>query len=697
MNRLFLSYYLCFFLIIFGISNVFSQDPQKSEDEVLKIDTSLIQTSVTILDKKGKPVTDLNQSDFELRVDGKTVPLQFFEKFFSTNTRIEKGKSQEKTESIVEIRQAPISSRTFVFVIDDLHLGVASYTLVKDLINKFIDEDMLPNDKVAIASTSSIIGFLEQFTSDKTVLKIALHRLSAVNQRLGTDMTNPPMSEYAAYLINMGDEGVIRAFTASTAAALRLEQRNARSIVLARARAVSNKADAINTGTFTTIEESIRNAVEFPGRKTIFLISDGFVLNHPESNAVDYLNKIINSATRTNSVIYAFDAKGLEYDRSFGERMELQDGLNNLAQRTGGKLIQNTNDLRLSLPNIMEEISSYYVLAWEPPLEDGKSNKLRKIEVLVKNRPDLKVQMQNGYLSNVTNLAKENNNKEKTKESISVENADLRKAIVKHNPSQDILTSVVANFVHNEENENVVAATVQLDIDEAEFTIQGEKAVAEIDLFGIFYNSKGERVDSFNQVLTIATNLSKISKDLTTPVIFNHQSKLKPGLYQVRVAARGKKTARTGSANNWVNIPDLSKPEIALSSLIINELRQDAKKVNKVSLQDNELSIEANIDRKFSNDSTLRFLVYIYNSKNKKNEGKTPEVFLETSISTQNKVVLTSGQSPIKTTGVDASRIPYIVEIPLNSLTKGFHELRVKVTEKITKKSDEKIIGFEIR
>lgn len=696
MKRLFLSHYLFFFLIIFGSINIFSQDPQKNEDEVLKIDTSLIQTSVTVLDKKGKPVTDLNQSDFELRVDGKPVPLQFFEKFFSTNTQIDKGKAQKKTEDVVEIRPAPVSSRTFVFVIDDLHLSIASYKLVRDLVNKFTNEDMLPNDKVALVSTSGSIGFLEQFTSDKTVLKAALNRLSAANERLGADRSPPPMSEYEAYLINMGDEDVIRKFIDKMGASPS-ERAGIRFVIIARARAITSKTNAINRGTFTTIEESIRNTAEFPGRKTIFLISDGFILNHPESNALDYLSKIINTATRTNSVIYTFDAKGLEYERPFGERMELVDGLSNIAQRTGGKFIENTNDLRLSLPNIMEEISSYYVLAWEPPVEDGKSYKLKKIEVILKNRPDLKVQMQNGYLNNVPNLGEEKTKKTNSNESISVENADLRKAIVKHNPSQDIFTSVVANFVLNEENENVVAATVQLDVDEAEFIIKDEKAVAELDLFGIVFNSKGERVDSFNQALTISTNPSKIGKDLTTPIIFNHQTKLKPDLYQIRVAARGKKTARTGSANSWVNIPDISKPEIALSSLIINELRKDEKTVNKVSLQDNEVIIEANIDRKFSNDSTLRFLVYIYNSKNKKNEGKTPEVFLETSISTQNKIVLTSGQSPIQTTGVDTSRIPYIVEIPLNSLTRGFHELKVKVTEKITKKSDEKIIGFEIR
>lgn len=696
MNRSILTQYFCFFIIVFGISSVFSQDQPKNEDDILKIETDLIQTSVTVLDKKGKLVTDLEQSDFELRVDGKLVPISFFEKFFSTNTQTKKAdKSQNK--SVVEIRQAPISSRTFVFVVDDLHLAQPGYKLIRDFIIKFIDETMLPNDKAAIVSTSGVIGFLEQFTSDKTILKAALNRLSAVNKKSGVDMTEPLMNEYEASLINEGDEDLTKSFTDRTAALLKIEPRFARTIVLNRARTITAKTNMINQGTFTTIEESIRNTIEFPGRKTIFLLSDGFVLNHPSSNAVDYLNKIINTATRTNSVIYTFDVKGLQADRNFGESMELSDGLSNLAKSTGGTFIKNTNDLRLSLPSIIEELSSYYVLAWEPPIDESKSIKLRKIEVIVKNRPDLKVQMQSGYLNNTSNVATEKTKKEKPKEPVSVANVDLTKALVKHNPSKDLPTAVVANFVNNEENENIVATTVQIEVDETEFTIQAEKAIAEIDLVGIVYNSKGERVDSFNQTLTVEAKSSKVNKDNLTPLIYSHQTKLKPDLYQIRVAARGKKTARTGSANNWVNIPDLSKPEIALSSLIINEIKRDIKTVSNVNLQKNEETIEVSIDRKFSNNSTLRFLVYIYNSKNKKNNGKTPEVFLETVILSQNKIVLTSGQSAIQTTGVDASRIPYIVEIPLGSLSRGFHELRVKVQEKLTKTSDEKIIGFEVK
>ncbi|HEY9282628.1 MAG TPA: hypothetical protein VIP46_04150, partial [Pyrinomonadaceae bacterium] len=54
--------------------------PQDAEDEVIKVDTALIQTGVAVFDKSGRFVGDLRQEDFEVTVDGKPVTLSFFER-----------------------------------------------------------------------------------------------------------------------------------------------------------------------------------------------------------------------------------------------------------------------------------------------------------------------------------------------------------------------------------------------------------------------------------------------------------------------------------------------------------------------------------------------------------------------------------------------------------------------------------------
>src|SRR5215831_12550859 len=61
----------------------FAQKPQSSptpSDEVIRINTALVQTDVTVLDKRGAFVEDLKREQFILKVDGKPREISFFEK-----------------------------------------------------------------------------------------------------------------------------------------------------------------------------------------------------------------------------------------------------------------------------------------------------------------------------------------------------------------------------------------------------------------------------------------------------------------------------------------------------------------------------------------------------------------------------------------------------------------------------------------
>src|SRR5262244_2696154 len=57
---------------------------EQAADDVVRVSTELIQTGVTVLDRKGKFVGDLGREDFELKVDSTRVPISFFELVNST-------------------------------------------------------------------------------------------------------------------------------------------------------------------------------------------------------------------------------------------------------------------------------------------------------------------------------------------------------------------------------------------------------------------------------------------------------------------------------------------------------------------------------------------------------------------------------------------------------------------------------------
>src|SRR5437016_11438134 len=56
-----------------------SEPQSQNPDDVIRVSTKLVQTGVTVVDKKGKFVDNLGRNDFEIRVDGKPQPISLFE------------------------------------------------------------------------------------------------------------------------------------------------------------------------------------------------------------------------------------------------------------------------------------------------------------------------------------------------------------------------------------------------------------------------------------------------------------------------------------------------------------------------------------------------------------------------------------------------------------------------------------------
>jgi VWFA-related protein len=72
-----------------------------------------------------------------------------------------------------------------------------------------------------------------------------------------------------------------------------------------------------------------------------------------------------------------------------------QEAIRELAERTGGFLIANTNNTDKLLAHVMEEVDTHYEIAYAPVLE-REDGHFRKIEVKL-SRPDLKVETRSGY------------------------------------------------------------------------------------------------------------------------------------------------------------------------------------------------------------------------------------------------------------------------------------------------------------
>ncbi|HKP45226.1 MAG TPA: VWA domain-containing protein [Pyrinomonadaceae bacterium] len=707
----------------------FAQDTKKStppiisaeteQDDVVRINTDLIQTGVAVFDKKGQFVNNLKLEDFQLTVDGKPVSISFFEESGAGRSRAveAKGKQNSSTAETIVNNPPPLSTRgrNIIFVVDDLHLNAENHARVKKLISKFIDQEMRFGDTAAVVSSTGRIGFLQQFTDDKIVLRAAVAKLNFTRERSANDPRPPPMSEYEALLISQWDKQVTDIFTAYE---LGGDPESKIEAVRSRARTVLSNAAAINRGTYSTLEQAIRSSSQLPGRKTVFFISDGFLLDPSNSDSSHRMRRIIDAAARTNAVIYSIDAKGLDagfpegttgaslvgFRVQSGERFERQDGLNLVAIETGGRFIKNTNDLQTGLTKAIDEANQFYLLAWQPVSEDGKSEKLRKIEVKLKGRPELRVRVQKGYFDK-TFLAeldekKRPGNKKAKEPQVPVSKTDVEldaaaNALVS---TRSLPVTLTANYLDVLNEGILVYVASEISSEALEFsTDKGGKPQANIDILGLVYDSNGKRAGFFRDLLTVDASQSALSKLEGRDVYHNYQIKLKPGLYQIRVAARDAKNGNIGSAVRWIEIPNLSSRKLTLSSLILNERVSDVQnKRENIGAGIGE-NLRVIVDPRISRTSHLRYMIFAYNAARGAAGTGNPDVTVQTQILRGNDVLLSTTPSTISTTGQDVARLPYAAEISLANLPAGRYDLQVVVRDRIAKSSSTQRVGFEVK
>src|SRR5262245_41380227 len=165
------------------------------QDDVVRVNTDLVQTDVMVFDKKGRFVDGLQADQFALKVDNKPQTVSFFERVTSGKASAQQSKPVSGNEEPANKSTSVVRGRIVIFFVDDLHLAPSSLDRTRKALTEFVDHGMTENDEVAITSSSGQIGFLQQFSNDRRALLSAVARLNyKANPKL--DMDNPPMSEY---------------------------------------------------------------------------------------------------------------------------------------------------------------------------------------------------------------------------------------------------------------------------------------------------------------------------------------------------------------------------------------------------------------------------------------------------------------------------------------------------------------------
>ncbi|HEY6805524.1 MAG TPA: VWA domain-containing protein [Pyrinomonadaceae bacterium] len=696
---------------------------QKPNDDVIRTNTELVQTDVMVFDKQGHFVNGLTRDNFEIKIDGQTRPIQFFEqiKAGAGNEEAQLAAARGVTQSGASpVKVVPLDrGRTIFFFLDDFHLDLQGFAASRKIISNFIDKEMGQNDQAAIASATGQIGFLQQLTDDRAVLQAALDRVKIRTYPV-TDIENPQMSEYEAMLIDNNDIDVFEYFVKETMRlnGNQMNREMAASMVNGRAHRLLAQAANFNANTLSSLEHLIQLAKNVPGRKVLFLLSDGFLIQNRRGDALPRIQRITSAAAKSSVVIYAVDAHGLaplkgdassagNFDpagilnrAAAGEQTATQDGLNALSRDTGGKPIFNTNDFRPGLRGALEETAIYYLLAWKPDAENKKPGRFRNIQVNVIGRPDLAVRMRKGFfdvepppaattaeLKKLTPVASPDDDNKKVV-------AKLRETIFAPYPVRNVPLSLGLNYYDGPGKGPILAASVQIP---GEFLFYGPrngKNQAVVDVTGIFFDDKGQIKANFYERLVSTASTDQQNQTYEGDITYTYPASVPPGLYQVRVAVRDDQSGKAGSIHGWLEVPDLTKGQLSMSSLLLGERGSSA--TTNVSNDNDPTPVVLNASHRFRQGSSLRFLAFSYNTKFS-DTAKDSDLAVQVQVIRDDQPVMTTALRRITTEGIaDPARVPYAAEIPLTGLQPGRYVLQVTFIDRLSKQSTSRQTHFDI-
>lgn len=343
-----------------------AQTKTETEDDVLRIETQLVEVPLVVTDKSGKPLLNLKQNNFAVYENGK---LQEVAEFFTTAAPFE-----------------------VALLLDTSGSTRSDLAVIQRAAEHFINS-LRPGDRVSIIAFKSYVEdnrsyaaseVLSDLTDDRTKLKDALSRVKTSN---GT-----PYYDGLLQVV----EKVFRDRAGK-------EFRGRRALV-----ALTDGVDSTSAGGFDEVEERFAEA--------------GFISYFVQVNTREFfeenllgdcqgamrfsaaqIRRYYRTFYRNTNVEKTFDFcrlgdfERLAISKALYELADLE--MRRLAKNSGGKIfpVVDLTEARAAFKKVADEIGTKYSLGYYPS-DDRRDGTYRKIEVKLKNIPaGAIVQARDGY------------------------------------------------------------------------------------------------------------------------------------------------------------------------------------------------------------------------------------------------------------------------------------------------------------
>lgn len=690
----------------FLVMTLLAQTPP-ADEHTIRISVNLVEVDAVVTDRQGRPVKDLTKDDFEVLQDKKPQPIRSVQWIpwgaetgpvalvpvggVGLPVPVVAGKPIERTA----VR------RTVALVIDDLGLSWESIARLRDELKKYIRERMQPTDLVAILTTGRSMGAMSQFTSDKRLLLAAVDNLRWNSQ---------------------GRAGV----SAQQQIGLTPEERMRRQMPPGMSGELNPDTDPevirqnmFLTGTLGAVQQIVLGLREYPGRKSLLLISENLPVTlrsqrgdattdrtqSLSTGALNALQMLSDAANRSFVVIDTVDPRGLmagglsasddvsgmssqevtqRQQNRDSDVFEAQNGLSYLAQATGGTFQFNNNDIGDMLRKAVDGVGGYYLITYRPDDDTflpKAADKWHRVQVRLK-RPDLRVRSRQGFLGRPDQELARGPAGPKT----------LAAAMMSPFAASEIHVRMTGFYVEDPKVGALVTALLHVDAKDLQFEKNAEgQYKTTIDVVSLTFGAEGrvenQNMRGFDLTAQNDEQLEKVRKSGLIYTVY-HPVK-KPGGFQLRIGLKERASGRMGTASQYVEIPNLKKSGLTLSSLLVQSMKADNRMLGGSAV------------RWFEPADEVLWGARILNAKRDKNS--QPQLTRRVVVYRDGKALFQSPEQPWQEVKVDD-----VVRLPITGMLKfgaemkpGEYVLQLVVTDKLESNAKRRVasqvVDFEVK
>ncbi|MEO7029833.1 MAG: VWA domain-containing protein [Acidobacteriaceae bacterium] len=586
--------------VVQGAPQQDSQQPQQTSDGTytLKVNTDIVLTNVIARDKKtGTVIKGLKATDFQIFENNKPQKIASFDYQNVDEAAALAEKTTTGKVSIAEMLNTNLAAnaqqlrdhRLIVMFFDLSSMQDEDIDRAIDAAKNYVNKQMQPADLVALVSLSTGLTMDQDFTADKTLLSRALGKYN------GSDTT-----------------GFANGGTGSTDAT----PDDAGSFA-----ADDSEYNSLNTDrellAIRTISKSLERVDQ---RKSMLFFSGGLTRNGIENQAS--LRAATNEAARANLAIYSVDTRGLQalppvgdaskgslrgnaaysgaaVQAQFNSNFASQETLGTLSADTGGKAFFDSNDFAPAFQQVQRDTEAYYILGFHST-DTARDGTFRHLTVKI-NRNDVRLEFRPGYYAPADFKHQKNEDRELA----------LTEQMRSDLPAADVAIYLQALYFRRSENQFFVPISLIVPGSQIPFVKGGNSDKANIDILGQVKNAQGIVVGNVRDTVKLAVDQSQQVQ--RRKIQYSTGFSLAPGRYHLKFVVRENQTGAMGSFETDLNVPDLKKAPMKLSSIALASQRSPnaAKNLINPLVRDGE-ELVPNVAHVFRQDQHLYFLYEVY-------------------------------------------------------------------------------------